>query len=478
MHLQLLLGVSLMLEGCAGVPVQDSPRQRLMNGLGLPDNYRSVSGGKRLPFKTGQKDPYTPGHKDPIDSPIDSVGDELDPLPWRNGLGASVLGPWNKERSRQNPDLVRPPGTDHGNMANMRWSFADSHIRIEDGGWTRQTTINELGTSVELAGVNMRLGEGVIRELHWHKEAEWAYVLDGEVRVTALDYEGGNFIDDLKKGDLWYFPSGVPHSLQGLSENGTEFLIIFDDGSFSEESTFILSDWLAHTPKSVIAKNFNLAPEVFANIPAGEKYIFKGTNPGSIDDEEPRGKKVKKSKHNFTHRMLEQEPLNSTNGGGQVRITDSLNFPISKTIAAAHAIIEPGAIREMHWHPTADEWSFFIKGRARVTIFAAEGNARTFDYGPGDVGIVPRNMGHFVENIGDEPIEMLEVFKADQFRDISLFQWMGDTPKRQVIDTLFANDPENGKLFWDKVKDADNNAITKPDSAKSEGQGEDSTGDL
>lgn len=49
----------------------------------------------------------------------------------------------------------------------------------------------------------MRLDEGVIRELHWHKEAEWAYVLDGSVRVTAIDYEGGNFIDDLNKGDLW-----------------------------------------------------------------------------------------------------------------------------------------------------------------------------------------------------------------------------------------------------------------------------------
>lgn len=104
--------------------------------------------------------------------------------------------------------------------------------------------MRELPTSVELAGVNMRLDTGAIRELHWHKEAEWAYVLDGEVRITALDYEGGNFIDDLKKGDLWYFPSGVPHSLQGLGENGTEFLLIFDSGSFSEESTFVLTDWL------------------------------------------------------------------------------------------------------------------------------------------------------------------------------------------------------------------------------------------
>jgi oxalate decarboxylase/phosphoglucose isomerase-like protein (cupin superfamily) len=200
-------------------------------------------------------------------------------------------------------------------------------------------------------------------------------VLEGEVRVTAIDYEGGNFIDDLKKGDLWYFPSGVPHSLQGLGENGTEFLLIFDDGNFSEESTFILTDWLgkyrhentkvvqstlannclpAHTPKSVISKNFHLAPEVFAHVPKSEKYIFQGTLPGSIDDERPDGKHVKKSKYQFTHKMLDQEPKKTS--GGEVRITDSKNFPISKTVAAAHVIIEPGALREMHWHPNADEW--------------------------------------------------------------------------------------------------------------------------
>ncbi|KAF5000792.1 hypothetical protein FDECE_11128 [Fusarium decemcellulare] len=460
MHSSLLFTISTLLSLSAAVPVEDSPRQRLLNGLKLPDNFKGLTGGKRLPF--------TPGHKDPLDKPVDSIGDELDPLPWRNGLGASVLGPWNKERSRQNPDLVRPPSTDSGNLANMRWSFADSHIRIEEGGWTRQTTIRELGTSAELAGVNMRLGEGVIRELHWHKEAEWAYVLDGEVRVTALDYEGGNFIDDLKKGDLWYFPSGVPHSLQGLSENGTEFLLVFDDGRFSEESTFILTDWLAHTPKSVLAKNFNLDPQIFDHIPKGEKYIFKGRVPGAIDDEAPSGKKVKKSKYNFTHRMLEQEPVNTS--GGKVRITDSKNFPISKTVAAAHAIIEPGAIREMHWHPSADEWSFFLKGRARVTIFASEGTSRTFDYVPGDVGIVPRNMGHFVENIGDEPVEMLEIFRADEFRDISLFKWMGETPQKQVADTLFADDPKNAKIFLDRIKDADNEVITQPDYYRSGGK--------
>lgn len=123
MHLYQIAFFSVLLDICAGVPVQDSPRERLLKGLGIPDNYRGVTGGKKIPF--------TPGDRDPYDSPVDSVGDKLDPLPWRNGLGASVLGPWNEARSRQNPDLVRPPSTDHGNIANMRWSFADSHIRIE-----------------------------------------------------------------------------------------------------------------------------------------------------------------------------------------------------------------------------------------------------------------------------------------------------------------------------------------------------------
>lgn len=300
----------------------------------------------------------------------------------------------------------------------------------------------------------MRLDHGVIRELHWHKQAEWAYVLDGNVRITALDTEGGNFIDDLEKGDLWYFPPGHPHSLQGLSPNGTEFLLIFDDGNFSEDSTFLLTDWLAHTPKSVLGENFRLAPEVFNTIPKSDRYIFQGSDPGSIEDEAPPGGPgVKKSKLQFTHKMLDQEPVNTT--GGQVRITDSRNFPISKTVAAAHLDIAPGNLREMHWHPNADEWSFFIRGRARVTIFGAEGNARTFDYMAGDVGIVPSNNGHFIENLSDdEPLEVLEIFRADQFQDISLFQWLGETPQRSVAEHLFQEDEVGARKFLDAIKGA------------------------
>lgn len=276
----------------------------------------------------------------------------------------------------------------------------------------------------------MRLDEGVIRELHWHKEAEWAYMLEGRARITCLDLEGGSYIADVEKGDLWYFPSGRPHSIQALGKGGCEFLLIFDSGYFDEDSTFLLCDWFAHVPKEVLAKNFRQYPELFNTIPAKEKYIFRGEDIGGSPPEDPEP-----SKYRFSHKMLAQEPLKFE--GGEVRVTDTSNFPVAKTVAAAHVILEPGALRELHWHPNADEWSYFIRGHARVSIFAAGGTSRTFNYVAGDVGIVPRNMGHYVENLSEtEPLEFLETFKSDKFEDFSLEQWLAATPGNLVAEHL------------------------------------------
>ena len=76
--------------------------------------------------------------------------------------------------------------------------------------------------------------------------------------------EGRNFINDVGVGDLWYFPPGLPHSIQGLGPDGCEFLLVFDDGAFSEDNTFLLSDWFVHTPPEVLAKNFGVPAASFA----------------------------------------------------------------------------------------------------------------------------------------------------------------------------------------------------------------------
>src|SRR5262249_39442614 len=84
-------------------------------------------------------------------------------------------------------------------------------------------------------------------------------------------------------GDLWYFPAGIPHSIQGLEPDGCEFLLVFDDGSFSEDNTFLISDWFKHVPSDVLAKNFGVPASSFANTPdPSELYIFPLPVPGPL----------------------------------------------------------------------------------------------------------------------------------------------------------------------------------------------------
>ena len=353
------------------------------------------------------------------------------PSPIRGTEGANILGPTNPAREAQDPFTLAPPSTDHGTFPNLKWSYADSHMRLQPGGWARQTTVRELPVSTAMAGVNMRLKADAVREMHWHKQAEWAYMLAGRARITAVDQEGRTFADDVGEGDLWYFPPGIPHSIQGLAGDGVdgcEFLLVFDDGSFSEDSTFLITDWLAHTPRDVIAKNLGAPESALAGLPKEELYIFNGPTPGPLAGDKLAG--AGPVPHAFSHRMTAQEPLRTK--GGTVRITDSRNFPASANIAAVLVELEPGGLRELHWHPTGDEWQYYIEGEGRMTVFASGSVARTFDFRAGDVGYVPFAMGHYIENTGSTPLRFLEMFTGPAYADVSLNQWMALTPHALV----------------------------------------------
>ncbi len=352
------------------------------------------------------------------------------PRPIRGDTGASIMGPRNVALEAENPDQLASPYTDNGTMPNLKFSFATARNRLVTGGWAREVTIRELPVAKELAGVNMRLKPGSIREMHWHKEAEWAYMLAGRARITAIDEQGCNFIADVGEGDLWNFPSVIPHSIQALEE-GCEFLLVFDNGTFSENETFLITDLFKHMPREVLAKNFGVSESAFANIPIDvvhDRYIFAGKVPGSLASDavkSPAGA-VPVS---YSYRLSAQKPIKVP--GGQVRIVDSSNFPAASTIAAALVEINPGGMRELHWHAN-DEWQYYISGRGRMTVFASGEKARTFDYQAGDVGYIPFAMAHYVENTGEEPLRFLEMFRSARFADLSLNQWMALTPSELV----------------------------------------------
>jgi oxalate decarboxylase len=355
-----------------------------------------------------------------------AIADVAQPI--RGSQGAPIIGPTNRAREAQSPDRLTPPSTDHGTIPNLKWSFADSHNKLESGGWARQTTIREMSVAKELACVNMRLKAGVVREMHWHRPAEWAFMIKGRARLTAVDQEGRTFQDDVGEGDLWNFPTGIPHSIQGLEDDGCEFLLVFDDGNFNEEETFLLTDWLAHTPKEILAKNFGVPQSAFDKIPKEELYIFPTQLPGPLSDYRVEG--AGPVPISYSHRMMTQEPIRTK--GGTVRVTDSTNFPAATTISAAFVEVEPGAMRELHWHPNGDELQYYLSGHGRMTVFTSNGNAGTFDYQAGDVGYVPRSQPHYIENTGLTTLRFLELWKTDRFSDVSLAQWLAFTPYELV----------------------------------------------
>jgi oxalate decarboxylase len=319
-------------------------------------------------------------------------------------------------------------------LPSLRYALGAAPNIPRDGGWSKEATVLNFPVSEKLAGVLMQLDPGGLRELHWHANAaEWAYMIKGRARVTTIDPQGQCEIVDFGEGDVWYFPRGHGHSIQGLGPSGCEFILIFDNGYFSEFGTFSITDWIGHVPPDVLAKNFTVPASTFANFPKKEVYLVKGPVPPPLPaDPAPGSLNAPAQTHRY--RMLAQKP--QVFPGGTMRIVSQKEFPISTTMTGALLRIKPGALRELHWHPNADEWQYYLKGRARMTVFGSGGRARTEEYGPGDVGYAPQGFGHYIENIGTDELELVLAFNSGEYQSISATAWFAANPS-ELLATNF-----------------------------------------
>jgi oxalate decarboxylase len=344
-------------------------------------------------------------------------------------------GPQNRTLASQFPNSVNPPATDVGSLPEFWASFNNAPRRTQAGGWARQVTQEDFPISTTISGVNMRLDAGGIREMHWHLASEWGFMTNGQCRVTVLDKDGRAYVQDVGPGDLWFFPAGQPHSLQGLGTDGCEFLIVFDDGKASEFNTLLVTDWVAHTPPEVLALNFAVPADSFKSIPLHDLWIFQGKEPGSVADDQAAVKAGGAPPNPFTFSMS-GAPARRSNRSGSIQVVDSTTFKVSTTTAASLITLKPGALREMHWHPNADEWQYWIKGEGRMGVFNAGPNVQTRDFRGGDIGYVPRNQGHYLQNTGTTDLQVLAVFMAPEYQEVSLSDWLTLTPAALVAQHL------------------------------------------
>ncbi|KAJ5729587.1 uncharacterized protein N7483_004095 [Penicillium malachiteum] len=435
------LGRSLFLLPALLAAVNGAPTKRSTNPpLRGSEALVGYSSTEKVPSGTQPDIKYSlvPGQTDSAD-----LGQYLDfenadnPQPIRGATGSDDPGPRNYWYDRINSDKLAPPGTDNGLTINAQWPMGLSHNRlgIDNAGWARQENVEVMPAATEMAGVDMRLEPGAYRELHWHVAAEWSLVLNGSCRIQAVNENGETFVDDLTAGDVWFFPPGIPHSIQAL-DDGVEFLLVFDQGTFDEDNTFLATEVFLHTPLSVLAKDLGVPVSAFDNIPDDELYIFQGT-PAPEDIEEQNvttASGVVPRTQSYSYHFSEQ-PAHEV-AGGSVKIVDPLTFPIAENFSAAIVTVHPGGMREIHWHPTSDEWTFFIEGQGRATLFTAADSATTFDYRAGDVAYFPQSNSHYIENTGDSDLVFVEVLQATEFTDMALGQWLASTPRQIVKDTL------------------------------------------
>ena len=326
----------------------------------------------------------------------------------------------------QPPFGPTPPVLAGAQLPSFRFQLGAVAPKSWNGGWAKEATVAEFPVSEKLAGVLMSLNPGGLRELHWHANAaEWAYVIKGQCRVTTINPQGQSQIADFAAGDVWYFPRGFGHSIQGIGAGDCLFVLVFDNGYFSEFGTFSITDWVGHTPPEVLAKNFGVPAATFANFPKREVYIAKGPVPPPLPADPAPGT-INPGTLTHRYRLLAQRP--DTYPGGTNRLVSQREFPISTTITGALMRIKPGGMRELHWHPNADEWQYYIGGRARMSVFGSHGRVRLEEFNAGDVGYVPQGYGHYIENAGSEDLELLIVLNNGTYESISLANWIGANP--------------------------------------------------
>ncbi|CAL3967191.1 unnamed protein product [Diplocarpon coronariae] len=322
--------------------------------------------------------------------------------------------------------------TDSGSIFNAQWPLGLSHNRFGSGkqsGYARQQTERQLPASTR-----------VQRELHWHSANEWSLIMKGSVRLSPVTERGETFTDDIGAGgksltrglaglfqrasDVWFFPAGIPHSIQAL-DGGAEFFLVF-----------------LRNPKEVLSKYLKVPILAFDNLPRDQLYVFDGTPaPADIREQDQTGpagtltfitRAIVSSSH-----WSQQKPCEVP--GGSVKIIDTTTSPIARDFSSALVTVK-------------------VSGSASLDQVWHRQSSNTFDFTVGDVRYIPASNSHYIENTGTEDLIFPEVIscqdiasqrphsqrrlglKQPVFGDISVSQWLALTPKQIVKDHLHLPD--------------------------------------
>ncbi len=340
-------------------------------------------------------------------------------------------------------DVVYHDPTEVGGMPEFVHALDGGKPKVTSGGWAKESTVKQLPIMKGLAGVHMFLDPGASRELHWHAiAAEWAFIIEGQCQTMVLDPSGQSEVNNFGPGDLWYFPKGHGHAIQTIGDKPCHFLLSFDNGAFSEHGTFSITDWVDVTPKDMLALNFGIPKDLFDAFPKGETYIKSGPilhSAQATDSPWP-----KDSTHKFA--LMREAKARREFDGGSFRLATVDEWPASKDMSGGLMIIKPGAMKELHWNPNANEFNYYLRGKGQIAAFGSGGRGKVSDVKAGDSAYLPAGFGHAIRNTGDTDLEIVQTWDAGQFQEITLKDWINASPSYLVANNFAVPDATLSKI--------------------------------
>ncbi|WP_158745237.1 cupin domain-containing protein [Acidisphaera sp. L21] len=321
-----------------------------------------------------------------------------------------------------------------GDPVQFTTSLDTAALKATSGGWAREITSRALPIATGIALAHLFLNPGGAREMHWHNSAEWAYVLGGNCQVTAQDPAGETEVVNLGLGDLWYFPRGHAHAIQALGDKPFHALLAFDDGLYSEHGTFGISDWMSRVEPAALAQALGVSPSELGAIPTGETYIMQGPVV-PLASPQARAEQLLSADRTHRYRLIDGPPWASS-GKSSIFLAGRQQFPICTTMTGQVNRLEPGAMQQLHWHPSGNEFHYVAQGQVRMTLFAADKRMAVANLMVGDCGYIPANCGHFLQNTGTGACEVVSVQDSPNYEGATLTDWLSAAPRHLLANNL------------------------------------------
>jgi oxalate decarboxylase len=336
------------------------------------------------------------------------------------GVGALLARP---ARTEAWLEQSTPTATPHSAAAeSLFYPLGDSPpVKFSSGASVQFARATEFPALSGLSLAVFEVGPDATREMHWHNNAgELGWCLGGVGHMVLLDEDGASISFGLDLGSVFFAPKGLPHAFWTTSDEPLRILLGFDH---QQPATIDFSQMMPALPTPVIAQAAGVAvgdvppfPTVakpFAvPVPGGTAALPSGTDDPAAE--------------RYTVRLGD---LAEESTGHRARSRGTVaDIPSLVGIKTTVMTLEPGVISEPHWHPAADEACFVLAGQVEVGIVGPSGAPQTDTLTTGDLAFVPVNWLHYVDNVGEEPAQVILFHDATTSIVIALSQVLSGFP--------------------------------------------------